>query len=153
MFIIFHFDKSRELWRKCIFVDYDACKYFWEGINSLLKFWLGSLSVTLEYQGNQAYKEKQWEKAIGCYTEAIKLNSRNATYYSNRAAAYLELGRYIHYFKCSFRFNHSTISYRVVIVSFFPLCPFRFHQAEADCSKAIDLDKKVTCVGNFYSLW
>lgn len=45
-------------------------------------------------KGNQAYKEKQWEKAIGCYTEAIKLNSRNATYYSNRAAAYLELGRF-----------------------------------------------------------
>ncbi|XP_023530929.1 uncharacterized protein LOC111793324 [Cucurbita pepo subsp. pepo] len=45
-------------------------------------------------KGNQAYKEKQWEKAIGCYTEAIKLNGRNATYYSNRAAAYLELGRF-----------------------------------------------------------
>lgn len=57
---------------------------------------------TLEFQGNQAYKEKQWEKAIGCYTEAIKLNSRNATYYSNRAAAYLELGRYIHFFHLFF---------------------------------------------------
>ncbi|TYK28496.1 outer envelope protein 64 [Cucumis melo var. makuwa] len=45
-------------------------------------------------KGNQAYKEKQWERAIACYTEAIKLNSRNATYYSNRAAAYLELSRF-----------------------------------------------------------
>ncbi|CAI0400428.1 unnamed protein product [Linum tenue] len=42
-------------------------------------------------KGNQAYKDKQWQKAIGYYTEAIKLNDKNATYYSNRAAAYLEL--------------------------------------------------------------
>ncbi|KAL8153559.1 hypothetical protein V2J09_011319 [Rumex salicifolius] len=42
-------------------------------------------------KGNQSYKDKQWQKAIGFYTEAIKLNENNATYYSNRAAAYLEL--------------------------------------------------------------
>eukprot|EP00252_Welwitschia_mirabilis_P000757 TRINITY_DN1071_c0_g1_i1.p1 TRINITY_DN1071_c0_g1~~TRINITY_DN1071_c0_g1_i1.p1 ORF type:complete len:590 (+),score=124.05 TRINITY_DN1071_c0_g1_i1:345-2114(+) len=42
-------------------------------------------------KGNSAYKEKQWQKAINFYTEAIKLNGKNATYYSNRAAAYLEL--------------------------------------------------------------
>lgn len=28
------------------------------------------------------------------YSEAIKLNDKNATYYSNRAAACLELGRF-----------------------------------------------------------
>ncbi|KAL2461781.1 Outer envelope protein 64 [Abeliophyllum distichum] len=61
-------------------------------------------------KGNQAFKDKQWQQAIGFYTEAIKLSSSNATYYSNRAAAYLELGSFL--------------------------------QAEADCSKAIDLDKK-----------
>ncbi|KAK6127721.1 hypothetical protein DH2020_038527 [Rehmannia glutinosa] len=44
-------------------------------------------------KGNQAFKDKQWQRAIGFYTEAIKLNSSNATYYSNRAAAYLEMGR------------------------------------------------------------
>jgi len=43
-------------------------------------------------QGNQAFKEKLWQKAIGLYSEAIKLSDNNATYYSNRAAAYLELG-------------------------------------------------------------
>ncbi|GFP86247.1 outer envelope protein 64 chloroplastic [Phtheirospermum japonicum] len=42
-------------------------------------------------KGNQAFKDKQWQRAIGFYTEAIKLNSSNATYYSNRAAAYLEM--------------------------------------------------------------
>ncbi|PKU63505.1 outer envelope protein 64, chloroplastic [Dendrobium catenatum] len=46
-------------------------------------------------KGNNAYKEKQWQKAINLYTEAIKLNGKNATYYSNRAAAYLELGSYM----------------------------------------------------------
>ncbi|CAN6930315.1 unnamed protein product [Brassica oleracea] len=61
-------------------------------------------------KGNQAFKEKQWQKAIGMYSEAIKLNDENGTYYSNRAAAYLELGS--------------------------------FRQAEADCTKALALDKK-----------
>ncbi|XP_004503273.1 translocon at the outer membrane of chloroplasts 64 [Cicer arietinum] len=46
-------------------------------------------------KGNQAYKDKQWQKAIGFYTEAIKLCGDNATYYSNRAQAYLELGSYL----------------------------------------------------------
>lgn len=46
-------------------------------------------------KGNQAFKEKQWQRAIGFYTEAIKLNSNNATYYSNRAAAYLELASFL----------------------------------------------------------
>ncbi|KAG0499435.1 hypothetical protein HPP92_004126 [Vanilla planifolia] len=61
-------------------------------------------------KGNIAFKEKQWQKAINLYSEAIKLNGQNATYYSNRAAAYLEVGGYL--------------------------------QAEADCSTAINLDKK-----------
>lgn len=46
-------------------------------------------------KGNQAFKDKQWQKAISFYTEAIKLNDSNATYYNNRAAAYLELGSYL----------------------------------------------------------
>jgi Asp-tRNA(Asn)/Glu-tRNA(Gln) amidotransferase A subunit family amidase len=46
-------------------------------------------------KGNQAYKEKQWQKAIGFYTEAIKLNGNIATYYTNRAACHLELGSFI----------------------------------------------------------
>ncbi|KAI4351029.1 hypothetical protein L6164_005418 [Bauhinia variegata] len=45
-------------------------------------------------KGNQAFKDKQWQKAVGFYTEAIKLSGNNATYYSNRAAAYLELGSF-----------------------------------------------------------
>ncbi|CAI9754568.1 unnamed protein product [Fraxinus pennsylvanica] len=49
-------------------------------------------SELLKEKGNAAYKGKQWNKAVTYYTEAIKLNETSATYYSNRAAAYLELG-------------------------------------------------------------
>ncbi|KAH1237563.1 Outer envelope protein 64, mitochondrial [Glycine max] len=45
-------------------------------------------------QGNTAFKGRLWNKAVDYYTEAINLNGTNATYYSNRAAAYLELGWY-----------------------------------------------------------
>lgn len=64
-----------------------------------ISFWLFAVPFSLWYnfvthtQGNQAYKERQWHKAISYYTEAIKLCGDNATYYSNRAAAYLEVGR------------------------------------------------------------
>ena len=43
-------------------------------------------------QGNAFYKGKQWNKAASYYTQAIELNKSNATYYCNRAAAFLELG-------------------------------------------------------------
>ncbi|CAN8269139.1 unnamed protein product [Cochlearia groenlandica] len=46
-------------------------------------------------KGNQAFKEKQWQKAVVLYSEAIKLSKSNATYYNNRAAAYLELGSFL----------------------------------------------------------
>ncbi|KAG0471637.1 hypothetical protein HPP92_016183, partial [Vanilla planifolia] len=49
-------------------------------------------SELLKEKGNAAFKGKQWNKAVNFYTEAIKLNDSNATLYSNRAAAYLELG-------------------------------------------------------------
>ncbi|GER47183.1 glutamyl-tRNA(Gln) amidotransferase subunit A [Striga asiatica] len=45
----------------------------------------------LKEKGNAAYKGKRWNKAVTYYTEAIKLNGNNPTYYCNRAAAYLEL--------------------------------------------------------------
>lgn len=50
-------------------------------------------------QGNAAYKGKQWNKAVSYYTEAIKLNETHATYYCNRAAAFLELGWFDFVFK------------------------------------------------------
>ncbi|XP_022763683.1 outer envelope protein 64, mitochondrial-like isoform X2 [Durio zibethinus] len=49
-------------------------------------------SELLKEKGNAAFKGMQWNKAVNYYNEAIKLNGTNATYYNNRAAAYLELG-------------------------------------------------------------
>ncbi|KMZ67699.1 Glutamyl-tRNA(Gln) amidotransferase subunit A [Zostera marina] len=49
-------------------------------------------SELLKEKGNAAYKGRQWNKAVNYYSESIKLNNTNATYYSNRAAAFLELG-------------------------------------------------------------
>ncbi|KAL8222689.1 hypothetical protein R6Q57_020088 [Mikania cordata] len=49
-------------------------------------------SELLKEKGNAAYKGRQWNKAVTYYTEAIKLDESNATFYCNRAAAYLELG-------------------------------------------------------------
>ncbi|CAK9174032.1 unnamed protein product [Ilex paraguariensis] len=49
-------------------------------------------SELLKEKGNAAFKGRQWNKAASYYTEAIKLSEANATYYCNRAAAYLELG-------------------------------------------------------------
>ncbi|XVF44770.1 hypothetical protein PTKIN_Ptkin02bG0150400 [Pterospermum kingtungense] len=48
-------------------------------------------SELLKEKGNAAFKGKQWNKAVKYYSEAIKLNGKNAMYYNNRAAAYLEL--------------------------------------------------------------
>ncbi|XP_078429665.1 translocon at the outer membrane of chloroplasts 64-V [Wolffia australiana] len=49
-------------------------------------------SELLKEKGNAAFKGKLWNKAVSYYSEAIKLNRDCATYYCNRAAAYLELG-------------------------------------------------------------
>ncbi|XP_022744374.1 outer envelope protein 64, mitochondrial-like isoform X2 [Durio zibethinus] len=49
-------------------------------------------SELLKEKGNAAFKGMQWNKAVKYYSEAIKFNGTNATYYNNRAAAYLELG-------------------------------------------------------------
>ncbi|MFS7936725.1 putative tetratricopeptide-like helical domain superfamily [Helianthus anomalus] len=75
--------------------------------------------------------------AIGFYTDAIKLNSTTATYFSNRVAAYLEAGRYYYYYA----FLQKTSQYHCARFLTF-LFAFSFIQAEADCTKAIDLDKK-----------
>ncbi|GAB4853318.1 hypothetical protein Ancab_017497 [Ancistrocladus abbreviatus] len=64
-----------------------------ENIKALYKV-RAEMRVALQslLMGNAAFKGRQWNKAVSYYTEAIELNGANATYYSNRAAAYLELG-------------------------------------------------------------
>lgn len=44
-------------------------------------------------KGNDEYSKKNFEKALECYDEAIKLTPSEVIYYSNKAAAYIELGQ------------------------------------------------------------
>ncbi|XP_044373339.1 outer envelope protein 64, chloroplastic isoform X1 [Triticum aestivum] len=113
-------------------------------------------------KGNSAFKEKQWQKAINLYTEAIKLNGKVATYYSNRAAAFLELAKYDLFSLCNFVSNLSLragmyeclpfifeelgcmsvyLALRLLMIIRFG--PFSYRQAETDCTSAIDIDPKI----------
>lgn len=51
-------------------------------------------AVRLKEEGNQAYKNKQYQRAINCYTKAIQLFPSDANFYSNRALSYFNLGQY-----------------------------------------------------------
>merc|ERR1719324_1484189 len=44
--------------------------------------------------GNAAYKKKDFEEAIRRYNAAIELDSTDISFLSNRAAVYLEMGRF-----------------------------------------------------------
>jgi len=56
----------------------------------------------LREQGNDAFKEKEWEKAIELYTRAIEADynparpdvEHLAALYSNRATAFIQRGEY-----------------------------------------------------------
>jgi small glutamine-rich tetratricopeptide repeat-containing protein alpha len=42
-------------------------------------------------QGNSFFAQRQYEQAVEMYSKAIALDAQNSIYYSNRAAAYLEM--------------------------------------------------------------
>jgi tetratricopeptide (TPR) repeat protein len=109
-------------------------KMFWY-VFLLLNQWHKNL-----WQGNAAYKGKQWNKAVNYYSEAIKLNGKNATYYSNRAAAYLQLGWYDSVLDLCFTLI--LLYWELALPFDFNACSFQ--KAEEDCNRAISLDKKVT---------
>ncbi|KAJ3680301.1 hypothetical protein LUZ60_016579 [Juncus effusus] len=45
-------------------------------------------------KGNAAYKKKDFETAIAHYTKALELDDEDISYLTNRAAVYLEMGKY-----------------------------------------------------------
>ena len=49
-------------------------------------------AAELKDQGNKHLKAEEFDKAIECYTQAIKLSPDEHTFYSNRSAAYLSKG-------------------------------------------------------------
>lgn len=48
----------------------------------------------LKTEGNQLMKEEKYQEAIRCYTKAIELDSSNAVFPCNRAAAYGKIGEH-----------------------------------------------------------
>ena len=45
-------------------------------------------------QGNEFYKKKDFPNAIKLYSEAIEMDPKEMTFYSNLAAVYFEMGEY-----------------------------------------------------------
>jgi stress-induced-phosphoprotein 1 len=48
----------------------------------------------LKAKGNKAFSEKKYEEAIDYFTQAIKIDSSNHVFFSNRSASYASLGNY-----------------------------------------------------------
>jgi len=48
----------------------------------------------LKNEGNNLMKTDKFDEALKCYTQAIKLDGKNAVYYCNRAAAYSKLNNH-----------------------------------------------------------
>lgn len=45
-------------------------------------------------RGNDFFNNKRWNEAVACYSRAIELSPNNVTLYSNRSAAFNQLGQY-----------------------------------------------------------
>ena len=45
--------------------------------------------------GNKAFTAKKYEEAVRCYSESIKLNPNDHSYYSNRATSYYNLNQFL----------------------------------------------------------
>lgn len=52
-----------------------------------------SQNETTFSQGNNFVKEGKWDKAITCYTTAIKHHAYDPIYYANRALCYLKMNK------------------------------------------------------------
>jgi len=48
----------------------------------------------IKAKGNEAYKAKRFEEALGLYDQAIAANPHDIIYHNNKAAVYLEMGEY-----------------------------------------------------------
>lgn len=51
-------------------------------------------AVALKNKGNEAFKNHDWPTAIECYSKAIELNDKEASFFTNRAQANIKLEAY-----------------------------------------------------------
>ena len=52
---------------------------------------MSAAAAALKGEGNTFFKNKDYKNAIQKYSEAIKLNDQDVTYFSNRSACYAAL--------------------------------------------------------------
>ena len=52
---------------------------------------------TVWWQGNECFRQGQYDEAIDYYTEAIGLDAGNAVLYANRAMALLKQHKWVFY--------------------------------------------------------
>ena len=57
---------------------------------------MASKAQAAKEKGNAAFKSGDYVAAVGHYTEAILADKHDPTFFLNRAAAYLKLGKYVH---------------------------------------------------------
>ena len=55
---------------------------------------MNSQAARFKEEGNTAYKNAQYAKAIGLYTRAIEADPHDPSFYSNRALCYFNLEKY-----------------------------------------------------------
>lgn len=49
---------------------------------------------TAKAEGNEAYKQKDFQKALDCYDKAIELDPTDMLYHTNKAAVFYEMKQY-----------------------------------------------------------
>jgi tetratricopeptide (TPR) repeat protein len=54
----------------------------------------GQQALELKERGNAAYKQSLFEESISLFSEAIKLDDQNSTFFCNRSMALAALGRW-----------------------------------------------------------
>ena len=50
---------------------------------------MADIAVELKNKGNEAFKEKNWPKALDYYTQAIEKNDKEPAFFTNRAQVLL----------------------------------------------------------------
>lgn len=124
---------------------------FDENFDSVSKVYAADLSnIDIAEQKNveglQLYRQKNYEGAIAKFTEAIKLNPNFASPYSNRGAAYCEIGNYAQAWEdctkaLSFNLDYVDVeAYSTRGAANFGLG--NYSQAIEDCTKSIQLNPK-----------
>merc|ERR1712062_551049 len=51
------------------------------------------MSIDFKEKGNKAFRQRKYEEAIDEYTFALQVNDTNPVFYTNRAQAFLRLGK------------------------------------------------------------